>query len=51
MNKQDFLLKTVILIVAIAVIIGTWFGFNTIDQQASKIDKLEESIERQKRSD
>lgn len=48
MNKQDFLLKTVILIVAIAVIIGTWFGFNTIDQQASKIDKLEESIERQK---
>jgi hypothetical protein len=48
MNKQDFLLKTVMLFVGIAVIIGTWFSFSTIDQQTSKIDKLEEKVERQK---
>jgi hypothetical protein len=48
MNQQDFLLKTVMLIVAIAVIISVWFGFRTIDQQAVQIRELKEDTERQK---
>lgn len=46
MNKQDFVLKTVMLIVAIGFIVGAWFSFNTIDKQASEIEKLEKEVKR-----
>jgi uncharacterized protein YoxC len=45
--KQDFLLKTALLIIAIVVIVGGWFCLQTIDEQSSKIEKLEETIQRQ----
>jgi hypothetical protein len=45
--KQDFLLKTVLFIIAIVVIVGGWFCLQTIDEQSSKIEKLEETIQHQ----
>ncbi|MYL43894.1 MerR type regulator [Virgibacillus salexigens] len=41
-NKKDFILKTVVLVVSIAIILVVWFGFNTIDKQAAQIEQLQE---------
>jgi hypothetical protein len=44
--KQDFLIKTALLCLTIVMAILIWFGFRTIDQQASKIDNLTKDIKR-----
>lgn len=49
MKKHDFLLKTVMLIVALSVIVGAWFAFNNLDAKATKIENLEEKLARQEK--
>jgi hypothetical protein len=44
--KQDFLIKTVLLFLTVALSILIWFGFRTINQQASKIDSLAKDVKR-----
>jgi hypothetical protein len=44
--KQDLLIKTAILSLTIIMVILIWFGFRTIDKQASKIDNLTKSVKR-----
>ncbi|QAS54844.1 hypothetical protein [Halobacillus litoralis] len=44
--KRDMVLKTIVLVIGLAVAILTWFGFRTIDNQAQQIDKLEQRIEK-----
>jgi hypothetical protein len=44
--KQDFLIKTALLSLTLAIAILIWFGFRTIDQQASKIDSLLKDVKR-----
>lgn len=39
-------LKTIVLVIGLAVSILIWFGFRTIDNQAQQIDKLEQQIEK-----
>lgn len=43
-NKKDILLKTIILVIGVGMILLTWFGFNTIDNQAQEIESLQEEI-------
>ncbi|MFC0560785.1 MerR type regulator [Halalkalibacter alkalisediminis] len=45
--KQDFLLKTVILLIGIAVIVGAFVGFRVYDEAQSEIDSLQATIEQQ----
>ena len=47
-NGKDILLKTLILVIAIAVFLVVWFGFQTMDNQASEIEQLKEENEKQK---
>ncbi|MCQ6266333.1 hypothetical protein M1K46_11760 [Fictibacillus sp. WQ 8-8] len=46
--KQELLLKTGLLMVAIFMIGTVWFGFQTIDDQATMIDSLTQKVKRQK---
>ncbi|MGG1575568.1 hypothetical protein [Fictibacillus sp. NRS-1165] len=46
--KQEFLIKTGLLMVAIFIIATVWFGFRTIDDQATMIDSLTHKVKRQK---
>ena len=39
-------LKTLVLVIGLAVAILTWFGFRTIDDQAQQIDNLEQQIKK-----
>ncbi|WP_349407935.1 hypothetical protein [Pseudalkalibacillus sp. SCS-8] len=48
MNTKDFIIKTVLLIIAIIVIVGGWFSLTTIEQQEVEIEKLKETTQRQK---
>ncbi|MGP4080100.1 hypothetical protein ACTWQL_09305 [Pseudalkalibacillus sp. R45] len=48
MKKQDLILKTIILLIAITVIVGGGFSLSTIDQQTAEIKGLKETTERQK---
>lgn len=45
--SRDFLLKTIVLLVAIGLVIATVFGFRFYDQAMSENDELREVIERQ----
>jgi hypothetical protein len=44
--RQDFIVKTGILCLAIILILLIWFGFRTIDHQANEIDNLTKKVER-----
>jgi preprotein translocase subunit SecF len=44
--KQDFLIKTALLSLTIVMVVLIWFGFKTIDLQASKIDSLSKDVQR-----
>lgn len=46
--KQDFLIKTGLLLIALLFVIVVWFGFRMLDHQASTIDDLTKNVERQK---
>ncbi|CAG9622802.1 MerR type regulator [Sutcliffiella rhizosphaerae] len=45
--KQDFLWKTVILLIGLVVIIGLFIGFRVFDHQLAVIDRLQATIEQQ----
>ena len=40
------IMKTVVLIIGLAMIVVVWFGFRTIDNQAQEIDQLKSKIEK-----
>ncbi|WP_062231871.1 hypothetical protein [Fictibacillus sp. FJAT-27399] len=45
--KLEFFLKTGLLMIAIIMIGTVWFGFRTIDDQATMIDTLTQKVNRQ----
>jgi hypothetical protein len=45
--KQDFLLKTLVLLIGIVVIVGVIIGFRVYDQHLTEIENLQATIEQQ----
>ncbi|WP_221568970.1 hypothetical protein [Alkalihalobacillus sp. TS-13] len=45
--NQNFLMKTLILVLGVLIVISVFFGFNTIEEQSVTIEQLKEKVKEQ----